>query len=104
MLRWLNDPVGFKQLRPAAEWKAFCEQCKAEFRLDPVKDGPLKAAKLLAERATPWGTVWLRFTEVPGSFAGIVDWLLKAAPKSATMFDTSEVWPHLNREEEQALQ
>ena len=46
LLRWLSDPEAFKQRRSDAEWKAFCQQCKTDFRFDPVKDGPLKAAKL----------------------------------------------------------
>ncbi len=97
LLRWLSDPVAFKQPRSEAEWKAFCEQCKAEFRFDPVKDGPLKAAKLLAERATPWGNVWLRFTEGPASYPGIVEWLRRGAPKTTMMFDSAEVWPTYER-------
>ena len=35
LLRWLADPDAFKQRRSDAEWKAFCEQCKADFRFDP---------------------------------------------------------------------
>ena len=50
LLRWLNDPEAFKQRRSDAEWKAFCQQCKADAGFDPVKDGPLKAAGLLAAR------------------------------------------------------
>ena len=45
LLRWLSDPEAFKQRRSNAEWKAFCQQCKADFGFDPVKDGPLKAAQ-----------------------------------------------------------
>ncbi|NDC75308.1 BREX-1 system phosphatase PglZ type B, partial [bacterium] len=50
LLRWLSDPEGFRQRRSDPEWKAFCQQCKTEAGLDPVKDGPLKAATLLAAR------------------------------------------------------
>jgi hypothetical protein len=53
LLRWLSDPEAFKQRRSDSEWKAFSEQCKADFRFDPVKEGPLKAAKLLADRGNP---------------------------------------------------
>ena len=84
LLRWLSDPEAFKQRRSDAEWKAFCQQCKADFRFDPVKDGPLKAAKLLAERGNHWSKVWQRFAEAPANYPGIVEWLKRAAPKDPT--------------------
>ena len=86
------------------EWNAFCQQCKADFRFDPAKEGPLKAAQLLADRSNSWGNVWLRFTEAPANYPGIVEWLKRAAPKVPTMFDSAEVWPHLNDSEERKLQ
>jgi hypothetical protein len=104
MLRWLSDPEAFKQLRSDAEWKAFSQQCKADYRFDPVKDGPLKAAKLLAERGKPWSKVWQRFTEAPASHPGVVEWLRRAAPKDPTMFDSAEVWPNINEIEERKLE
>jgi hypothetical protein len=105
LLRWLNDPEAFKQRHPEAEWKAFCEQCKADFRFDPVKDGPLKAANLLANRDNPWSKVWQRFAEVPANYSGVVEWLKRATPKvPIAMFDTAEVWPNINESEERKLQ
>jgi hypothetical protein len=103
LLRWLSDPDGFAQRHPEAEWKAFCQQCKAEFRFDPVKEGPLKAAQLLAARDKSWTKVWQRFEETPGSFPGIVEWLRRAAPKNPSIFDTAEAWPDVNDREERAL-
>jgi len=103
LLRWLSDPEGFKQRRSDAEWKAFCQQCKAEAGLDPVKEGPLKAAALLAARANHWGNVWRRFAESPANYPGIVEWLKRAAPKSPGMFDSAETWPSINESEEQVL-
>ncbi len=104
LLRWLSDPEAFKQRRSDAEWKAFCQQCKAEAGFDPVKDGPLKAARLLASRANHWGKVWNRFVEVPANYPGIVEWLTRAAPKNPSMFDSAEVWPNINEREERTLQ
>jgi hypothetical protein len=104
LLRWLSDPDAFKQRRAGAEWKAFCQQCKAEFRFDPVKEGPLKAATLLAKRDNPWSKVWQRFAEAPANYPGIVEWLKRAAPKIPTMFDSAEVWPNINEREERELQ
>ena len=104
LLRWLSDSIAFQQRRSATEWKAFCQQCKADFRFEPEKDGQLKAAKLLAERCTPWSKVWQRFAEAPANYAGIVEWLKRAAPKVPTMFDSAEVWPSMNEGEERKLQ
>ncbi len=109
VLRWLSNPDTFKQGRSGAEWKAFCQQCKADFGFDPVKDGPLMAAKLMAGRGNPWNTVWQRFSEAPGNYLGIVEWLKRAAPKAeslfdSTFFDTAEVWPTINTAEEKELE
>ncbi|HYD49657.1 MAG TPA: BREX-1 system phosphatase PglZ type B, partial [Terriglobales bacterium] len=103
VLRWLSDPDPFKQRLSNAEWTAFCQRCKSDFRFDPVKDGPLVAAKALAERGNSWGAVWQRFAEAPANYAGVVEWLKRAAPKNPTMFDTAEVWPDINAREEQQL-
>ena len=104
LLRWLSDPDAFKQRHSEPEWKAFCQQCKTDFRFDPVKEGPLKAAQLLAGRGNSWDKVWQRFAEMPVNYPGIVEWLKRAAPKEASMFDTAEVWPDVNQREERALQ
>jgi len=104
LLRWLSDPDAFQKRCPEVEWKAFCQQCKTEFRLDPVKEGPLKAAQLLAGRGNSWGKVWQRFAETPTHYPGIVEWLTRAAPKDASMFETAETWPDVNDREERMLQ
>jgi hypothetical protein len=104
LLRWLGDPGAFKQRRSDAEWKAFCEQCKTEFRFDPVTDGPLKAAKLLGDRDNSWANVWQRFAEAPTNYPGVVEWLKRATPKvPIAMFDSAEVWPNINEKEEREL-
>jgi hypothetical protein len=104
ILRWLSAPEMFKQRRSDAEWRAFRQQCKTDFRFDPVKDGPLKAAQFLAERGNHWGKVWQRFAEAPANYPGIVEWLKRAAPKNSSMFDSAEVWPNINESEERKLQ
>jgi hypothetical protein len=104
MLRWLSDPETFKQRRSDAEWKAFCQQCNTDFRFDPVKDGPLKAAQFLAERGSHWGKAWQRFAEAPANYLGVVEWLKRATPKKPSMFDSAEVWPNINESGERKLQ
>jgi len=102
LLRWLSDSEAFRKPRSDTEWKAFVQQCKTEFHFDPGKDGPLKAVRLMVQRSTPWHNVWLRFTESPANYPGIL-WLNRAAPKSPSLFDTAEVWPSLNESEERSL-
>jgi len=104
LLRWLSDPDAFRHHRSDAEWKAFCEQCKVDFRFDPAKEGPLKAAKLLADRDNRWSEVWQRFAEAPRNYPGVLEWLKRAAPKDPGMFDSAEVWPGINESEERKLQ
>jgi hypothetical protein len=103
LLLWLSDAVAFRQRRSATEWKAFCQQCKAEFHFDPSKDGQLKAVNLMVQRSTPWHNVWHRFAGSPAKYPGILEWLNRAAPKKASLFDTAEVWPSINEIEERSL-
>ena len=104
LLRWLSDPTAFKQRSSATEWKAFGQQCKTDFRFDPDKDGPLKAAHLLADRGNHWNEAWQRFADSPANYPGIVEWLKRAAPKNPTLHDSAEIWPHLNERDERQLQ
>jgi hypothetical protein len=103
LLRWLSDPDGFKQRRSGAEWRAFCQQCKADANFDPVKDGPLKAAGLLAAGGNHWSQVWQRFAESPANYPGVFEWLKRAAPKSPGMFDSAKTWPSINETKERSL-
>jgi len=102
LLRWMSDDVAFKQQRASAEWKAFCQQCKTDFVIDPATDSPLKAATKLAARANGWDRVWQRFVEAPANYPGVVEWLKRAATYS--LFDSADVWPNINEREEKALQ
>jgi hypothetical protein len=103
LLLWLSDSEAFKRSRSGTEWTAFCQQCKTEFHFDPGKDGPLKAVGLMVQRSTPWHNVWLRFAGSPSKYKGILEWLNRAAPKNASLFDTAEVWPSINESEELSL-
>lgn len=103
LLRWLSAPEDFRKQLTQPEWEAFCHQTQTEYALDVLKDGPLKAARNLGHRNGPWKNAWNRFAESPAGFPGVVDWLRKAAPQQNTLFDTPEVWPHLNDNEEKSL-
>jgi len=103
LLRWLGDPEGFKSRHSSAECEAFGHQARGEYALDVIKDGPLKAARLLAGRQGPWSKVWSRFAESPTLHPGVVEWLRKGSPREPSMFDTPEVWPERNESEERIL-
>lgn len=106
LLRWLSAPEAFQKQHAAPEWDAFCHQTRSDFGLDVIKDGPLKAARQLAGRTGSWEKVWTRFADSPSNFAGVVEWLRKAAPKELSLFDSdraTEVWPDHNDGAELAL-
>jgi hypothetical protein len=103
ILNWLASPDPAVPQGEEPAWNAFRLQCRAEFGFDPVKDGRLKAAQLLAGRQAPWDTVWKRFEEAPGNYLGLIPWLKRAAPRAPTFTDTAEVWPDLNERDEKQL-
>ena len=80
VLRWMNAPKDAKARMNKAEWKAFCEQCVANLRFHPDKDGELEAAKLLGQRQREWAKVWKRFEDAPRRYLGVVRLLEQAAP------------------------
>ena len=65
ILRWLNDPTGFRAGSRREEWAAFVAVCQSRYEVDPETDGPITAARLLGQRANAWDTVWRRFAEAP---------------------------------------
>ena len=103
LLQWLSEPDAFQKVIQPGAWQAFCQQAKTEFGLDPVKDGPLKAARNLAGRANSWDAVWKRYAETPQNYPGVVEWLRRAAPREPSMFDSAEVWPSVNEAKEREL-
>jgi hypothetical protein len=97
ILRWMNDPKKEKQARSKAEWKAFCEQCEADYRFNPDKDGELSAARLLAGRKGEWAKVWTRFADAPQRYLGVVGLLERIEPpKQLELGTDSEPWPAIN--------
>lgn len=97
ILRWLNDARKEKQVRSKAEWKAFCEQCEADYKFSPDKDGELTAARLLAERKGEWAKVWTRFADAPKRYLGVVGLLERIEPpKQLELGSDSEPWPKVN--------
>jgi hypothetical protein len=107
ILRWLNDPAGYRSRAEAASsgnWAAFREVCKNQYRFDPVTDGEISAARRLGEHEGPWQAVWRRYTEAPVRYPNLPDLLERARPPKDTLFEPpAPYWPRDNREEEERL-
>lgn len=104
ILRWMHDPNRFRQEKDTNAWKAFCGQCFGEYRFHPEKDGPLKAAELLGDKANKWTDVWRRFEDAPQRYTGVIDLLEKADPNDRGVLPSfSENWPKINAQKERDL-
>lgn len=102
LLGWLDDPVGYRNRLDDARWTAFVQQCKSDLDFQPLKDGPLTAARKLGERRGGWAQVWKRFAEMPGRYPGIIERLSQAKPMDL-LAEPSETWPQDNEEAEDRL-
>lgn len=102
LLRWLDDPQGFRARTGDAQWTAFREQCKADFGFDPTVDGEVSAARKLGLRESGWATVWRRFAETPERYPGVAEQLRKARPEEFFV-DNRDAWPQENEHGEDQL-
>ena len=106
LLQWMSSPDQTKQRMKDADYKAFVALCKAQFRIDPDKDGVITAAEKLATEDGEWGKAWERFCEAPSSYPGIKDALGLAKLKNTGLFDTATTndrLPQANKSHEDAL-
>jgi hypothetical protein len=101
VLRWLDDPVGFKERLALDRWGTFTQRCEREFEFDPATAGEVAVARLLGSREGPWEKVWKRFAEVPDRFPGVVEQLRKARP--AELIVDQNAWPQDNDDREDDL-
>ena len=102
LLRWLDDPHGFKTRADSTRWTAFVQQCKSDFGFDPGTDGEITAARKLAARQGQWANVWRRFAELPQRYPGIADQLRRARPDELIV-DNADAWPQENEQAEDQL-
>lgn len=104
VLRWLNDSTGFRAASSPEEWAAFVALCQNRYGLNPERDGPITAARLLGQRTGAWETVWRRLAEAPARYAAIPEVLRQARPtKLLPLLDFVESWPQENEAAEDAL-
>jgi hypothetical protein len=106
LLQWMSSPDQTKQRMKVADYKAFVALCKAQFRIDPDKDGVITAAEKLATEDGEWGKAWERYCEAPSSYPGIKDALCLVKLKNTSLFDTATTndrLPQANKSHEDAL-
>lgn len=104
ILRWLDDPTGYRQATDANAWASFCDLCHRKYQFHPEKDGPLTAAELLGKREGAWEAVWSRFTEAPERYPHLPALLRSARSQSYLfIFADDEAWPQDNEAGETTL-
>ena len=104
VLRWLNDPEGYRRQSSEQEWAAFVALCETHYEFAPDRDSPVTVAGKLGERDGNWEMVWQRFAEAPRRYSVIPDWLLEAKPqKTLPLLDHAESWPQNNESAELSL-
>lgn len=104
LLRWLNDPSGFRKSADTGEWAAFRGVCRSKYGFDPEGEGELTAALHLGRRNGAWSVVWSRYAEAPRAYPNLPALLRQARPKDfRPLIDGREAWPQENEVEEARL-
>lgn len=107
LLRWLDNPDGFKKELGPEAWSAFRELCSRDYGVDPQTQGALSAVAKLAEgKDHKWKLAWERFVDSPGACLGIPELLKKAAMPPADLLanvGSHGKWPQWNEGQESTL-
>lgn len=104
LLRWLDDPAGWRKAQGPAEWEAFRAICREQYDFDPDTDGEITAAELLGRREGAWESPWNRFAEAPRRYTAIPELLRRAPPQKADdLFHDPSSWPQENEARENEL-
>ena len=104
VLRWLNNPKGYRYECSDQEWGAFVALCESYYDFHPDRESPVTVAEKLGHQQGNWGMVWRRFAEAPASYVAIPDRLREAKPQmTLPLLDHSESWPQNNEAAEIAL-
>ncbi len=103
ILLWLNDPASYINQLGKEEKAAFCHLCEQGYGFHPVKEGPITAARLLAQCQGSWLPVWNHFAEATISYPHIPELLRKARPTQLSLEDDASKWPQDNELQEDTL-
>lgn len=103
VLTWLGSPEE-KQAAWEADgtWAGFVSLVRKEYKVHPVTDGQLAAARKLGDREGKWAEVWTRFVESPHAYPGVVDALRLARPDDVLLPTHPDSWPQDNDDAEKA--
>jgi len=102
VLKWLDDPQGYRARSDEARWTAFVQQCKTDYGFDPPVDGEVTAAHKLGTRTGVWGHIWKRFVDTPERYPGVPEQLRKARPEELIV-ENVDSWPQDNEIAEDQL-
>lgn len=106
LLLWMNDADSARAQWAGVRWDVFSKRCKADFGFDPVADGLLVAAELLAKGKGKWAAVSELYRDSYTSFPKVYDLLLKVQPPQLGLFDELDQlagYPQANEEREANL-
>lgn len=106
LLVWMNDPVAAQAEWSSVRWQVFAKRCKADFGVDPVADGVLAAAEMLAKASGKWAAVSELYRDSYTSFPQVFALLAKVTPPQQGLFpdvDQLAGYPQANEQNESAL-
>lgn len=102
VLAWLEAPDEQQTIAESnGSWDGFVALVRKEFKVDPVGDGPLIAARKLGDREGKWSDVWTRFAEAPRLYPGVVNALRMARPPDLVVPSYRDSWPQDNEQAEE---
>lgn len=106
LLVWMNDPVAARTEWSGVRWDVFAKRCKSDFGLDPVADGVLAAAEMLAKASGKWAAVSELYRDSYTSFPQVFELLANVKPPQQGLFpdlDQLAGYPQANEQNESAL-
>lgn len=106
MLVWLNDPESARNQWKGVRWDVFAKLCKVDFGVDPISDGALVAAELLAKAEGKWVAVAELYKDSYTSFPKVFELLATVQPPQMGLFpdlDKLAGYPLANEQSESAL-
>jgi hypothetical protein len=71
LLKWMDNPDGFRASCQPNVWQAFCSQVLSKFDFNVEVDGHTTALERLCKGDDEWEHVWQRLAEAPSGYAGI---------------------------------
>ncbi|AGW91524.1 hypothetical protein N234_15955 [Ralstonia pickettii DTP0602] len=106
LLVWLNDPESARNQWKGVRWEVFAKRCKSDFGVDPISDGTLVAAELLAKAGGKWAAVAELYKDSYTSFPKVFELLATVQPPQMGLFpdlDQLAGYPQANEQSESAL-